>query len=58
LTIGASIFWGALFAGLVKYAFDLSQEQARVILIPAAIAVSAYLYFNRHKLARALGFDD
>lgn len=58
MTIGASLFWGMLFAGLVKYALDLSQEQTRVVFIPAAIAVGAYLYFNRHKLARALGFDD
>jgi hypothetical protein len=57
LTIVASLFWGALFAGLVKYALDLSQEQARTIFVPAAIAVAAYCYFVRHKLARAAGFD-
>lgn len=57
LSIGASLFWGLLLAGLVKYAFDLSQEQARMVFVPTAIAVAACCYFARHKLARAAGFD-
>lgn len=57
LTVGASLFWGLLFAGLLKYIFDLSQEQTRIAFVPAAIVVAAYCYFARHKLARAAGFD-
>ena len=57
LTVAASLFWGLLFAGLLKYVFDLSQEQTRIAFVPAAIAVAAFCYFVRHKLARAAGFD-
>lgn len=58
MTVTASIFWGMLFAGLVKYALDLSQEQTQVVFIPAAMMVGAFCYFIRHKLARAVGFYD
>jgi hypothetical protein len=57
LTVAASLFWGLLFAGFLKYVFDLSQEQTRIAFVPAAIAVAAFCYLVRHKLARATGFD-
>ncbi len=57
LTIAASLFWGLLFAGLLKYVFDLSQEKSRIAFVPAAITVAAYCYLVRHKLARTAGFD-
>ena len=56
--IAASIFWRMVVAGLVKYAADLSQDQALHVFIPAAFVVGVCLYFSKHKLARALGFDD
>ena len=54
----AAMFWGAVTAGLVKYLFALSQEQAQIVFVATTIIVGLCCYFNRHKLARAAGFDD
>jgi len=54
----AAMFWGAVTAGLLKYLFALSQEETLIVFVPAAIVVGLCCYFNRHKLARAAGFDD
>ena len=58
VSISASIFWGFLFAGLMKYAFELSEEWALAVFIPATLLVAVYFYFIRFKIARACGFDD
>jgi hypothetical protein len=51
-------FLGAVAAGVVKYAFCLTEENAFLFCgLPASLMVLFYLYFNRHKLARAAGFD-
>jgi hypothetical protein len=57
LSISATMFWGLLFAGSMKYAFDLNEEWTLVAFIPAAIVLGIYFYFIRSKLARACGFD-
>lgn len=54
----AAIFWGAVTAGLVKYLFALNHEQTPFVFVPAATIVGLLCYSNRHKLARAAGFDD
>lgn len=56
--IAASIFWGMVVAWLVKYPADLSEDEALYVFVPAAFVVAACLYCIRHKLVRALGFDD
>jgi membrane protein YdbS with pleckstrin-like domain len=59
LTLTAAIFWGAVAAGLVKYALGLSSEHAFALLVIfASVIFLVYFYFCRHKLARAAGFDD
>jgi hypothetical protein len=58
LTFVAAIFWGAVIAGTVKYLLTLGDNDTLVIFFPAACIVTAFCYFNRHKLARAAGFDD
>lgn len=58
VSISASIFWGFLFAGLLKYAFDLSEGWGLAVFIPSAFMLGAYFYSIRHKIARACGFDD
>jgi len=59
LSLGAAIFWGAVVAGVLKWAFDLTEVNALVFCgLPVATASLLYLYLNRHKLARSAGFDD
>jgi len=50
--------WGAVAAGLMKYFLRLSEDQTLIVFVPTAVIVAAFCYFNRHKLARAAGFDD
>jgi hypothetical protein len=58
LTFAAMGFWGAAAAGVVRYAFGLTAENALLFCgLPASVTVLFYVYFNRHKLARAAGFD-
>lgn len=58
LTFVAAMFWGAVAAGLLKLLLSLSEGQTLIVFASAAAIVIAFLYFNRHKLARAAGFDD
>lgn len=58
LTFVAVMVWGAAAAGLMKYFLRLSEDQALIVFVPTAVIVAAFCYFNRHKLARAAGFDD
>lgn len=58
-SIAAALFWGGLAAGMAKYALGLSQEDAFFFCwIPASAAFAVYCYYIRHKLSRALGFDE
>jgi hypothetical protein len=59
MSLAASIFWGAVVAGALKWAFDLTEVNALLFCgFPIAIMCLLYLYLNRHKLARSAGFDD
>lgn len=54
--IGAGIFWGALFAGLVRMAFDLQEEIALLwIGIPIFIALLPFCIFVLPKHLRKAG---
>lgn len=52
LTLVAGIFWGAVIAGLAKWAFDLSGDHAFMFVgIPAALLVGTlFLYFAPREL--------
>jgi hypothetical protein len=59
LSLGASIFWGAVVAGVLKWAFDLTEVNALVFCgLPVAMACLLYFSLNRHQLARSAGFDE
>jgi hypothetical protein len=56
ITAGASMFWGAVAAGIVRFAFDI--EPGRVLLmvgLPFALIVAIYLF---PRLWGILGFRD
>jgi len=55
-SVAAAGFWGGVAAGIAKYAFGLSQENTFFFCwIPTSAVFAVYC---RHKLSRALGFDD
>lgn len=59
LSLAASIFWGAVVAGALKWVFDLGEVNALLFCgFPTAMMCLLYLYINRHQLARSAGFDD
>jgi hypothetical protein len=58
-SVATALFWGGIAAGIAKYALGLSQESAFFFCwIPASAGFAVYCYYIRHKLSRALGFDD
>ena len=52
------IFWGAVAAGIARYALGLTAENSLIFCgAPTSAIVFLYFYVNRHKLSRAAGFD-
>ncbi|MDQ2988040.1 MAG: hypothetical protein M3R60_02930 [Pseudomonadota bacterium] len=59
VSLAASIFWGAVVAGLAKYAFRLTEEKAVFfVLVPTSAMFLLYFYSVRQKISRALGFEN
>lgn len=57
-SLSASFFWGTVLAAVAKWKFEIRREDALLFIALPTIAIFLfYFYFNRHKLARAFGFD-
>lgn len=58
IAITGMIFWGAVAAGIVRYALGFTAENALIFCgVPTSAMAFLYFYVNRHKLSRAAGFD-
>ena len=57
-SLGASIFWGGVVGGILRWAFDLTELNALSCLFTVALILLLFFYLNRHQLARSAGFDD
>lgn len=58
VTFTASLFWGFVIAGILRYLIDLPQEYAFVVICPVAVSVAIFAVANREKLFIAMGFDN
>jgi hypothetical protein len=57
VSFAASVFWGMVVAGVVRYLFDFSQDSAFLyVVIPTALAFIAFFIIIRERLFAAMGF--
>jgi hypothetical protein len=53
-TLGASVFWGALLGGLVRYFFNISQDEAFLVCCVTAAVVVVLMF---PKMWKPFGYD-
>lgn len=59
ISFAASVFWGMVVAGAVRYIFEISQEGAFFfVVIPTVLAFSVFFIVIRERLFNAMGFGN
>lgn len=59
VSFAASVFWGMVVAGVVRYTFGISQDSAFFyVAIPTALAFIVFFIIIRERLFSAMGFGN
>ena len=59
VSFAASVFWGMVVAGVVRYAIGISEDSAVFyVAIPTALTFIVFFIINRERLFNAMGFEN